>query len=276
MARASASADLAAAEGDQLIEQRQRRRACCHRRPARAAAAPAASNAISSASRICSMRAADLRDRQALEIELQAARQHRHRQLLRIGGREQELHVRRRLLERLQQRVEGVRRQHVHFVDQVDLVAAARRRVLRVVEQLAHVVDLGVARPRRPRCRSTKRPASISRHAAHSPQGVARDARLAVEALGEDARDGGLAHAARAGEQERVMHAARCRARSPARARRAPARPVRRSSSGRHLRASAGVYSSSRLSLTARLGRRPAPAETPAPDIAATAAPFRA
>ena len=82
-------------------------------------------------------------DRQALEIELQAARQHRHRQLLRIGGREQELHVRRRLLERLQQRVEGVRREHVHFVDEVHLVAAAGRRVLHVVEQLARVVDLG-------------------------------------------------------------------------------------------------------------------------------------
>ena len=50
----------------------------------------------------------DQRHRQALQIELQAARQHGHRQLLRIGGREQELHVRRRLLQRLQQRVERV------------------------------------------------------------------------------------------------------------------------------------------------------------------------
>ena len=78
-------------------------------------------------------------------LNLQAARQHGHRQLLRIGRREQELHVRRRLFERLQQRVERALRQHVHFVDQVDLEAAARRRVLRVVDQLAHVVDAGVA-----------------------------------------------------------------------------------------------------------------------------------
>jgi hypothetical protein len=43
---------------------------------------------------------------EALEAELQAARQHRDGQLLRIGGREQELHMRRRLFQRLQQRIE--------------------------------------------------------------------------------------------------------------------------------------------------------------------------
>ena len=88
---------------------------------------------------------------QALQVELQAARQHGDRQLLRIGGREQELDVRRRLLERLQERIERMRRQHVHFVDQVDLVAPAGRQVLDVLEQLARVVHLRCARPRRPR-----------------------------------------------------------------------------------------------------------------------------
>ena len=84
--------------------------------------------------------------RNLLQVELQAARQHRHRDLLRIGRREHELHVLRRLLERLQHRVEGVAREHVHFVDDVDLVAAGGRRVQRVLEQLAHVVDLRVGR----------------------------------------------------------------------------------------------------------------------------------
>ena len=37
-------------------------------------------------------------------------------------------------------------REHVHFVDDVDLEAPARRRVQRVLEQLAHVVDLRVGR----------------------------------------------------------------------------------------------------------------------------------
>src|SRR3546814_1020177 len=74
---------------------------------------------------------ADQRHRQTFEIELQAARQHRHQQLLRIGGRKNELDVRRRLLKRLQQRVERALRQHVDFIDQIDLVATAGRCVLR-------------------------------------------------------------------------------------------------------------------------------------------------
>ena len=71
--------------------------------------------------------AADLRLVQPLEVELQAAREDGDRQLLRVGGRQQELHVLRRLFQRLEQRVEGRLRQHVHFVDQVDL---ARGRAL--------------------------------------------------------------------------------------------------------------------------------------------------
>ena len=56
--------------------------------------------------------------------------------------------------------------------------------------------------------RSTKRPASMSRHAPHSPHGVAVTPVLAVEALGEDARERRLADAARAGEQVGVVQAA--------------------------------------------------------------------
>ena len=126
----------------------------------------------------------DLRRRQALEVELQAARQHRHRQLLRVGGGEQEFHVRRRLLERLQQRVERVRREHVHLVDEVHLVAAAGRRVLHVVEQLAGIVDLG-ARGRID-LDEVDEAAGIDLAAARAcAAGLGRDAGLAVEALGE-------------------------------------------------------------------------------------------
>src|SRR3569833_3082824 len=50
--------------------------------------------------------------------------------------------MRRRLLQRLQQCVEGVRRQHVDLVDEVHLVAAAGWGVLHVIEQLAGVIDL--------------------------------------------------------------------------------------------------------------------------------------
>ena len=52
----------------------------------------------------------------------------------------------RRLLERLQQRVERRHREHVNLVDDVDLVAPARRRKLHAVDNLlADVVDAGAA-----------------------------------------------------------------------------------------------------------------------------------
>ena len=73
-----------------------------------------------------------------------AARAHRDRHLLDLGGREQELDVLRRLFERLQQAVEGLLREHVHFVDDVDLGARRDRAIARVLDDLAHVVDAGV------------------------------------------------------------------------------------------------------------------------------------
>ena len=75
------------------------------------------------------------RRRHVPQIELQAARQNRHRHLLRIRRRENEFHVLGRLFQSLQHRIEGMRREHVHFVDHVDLVAPLRGRVDRPIEQ---------------------------------------------------------------------------------------------------------------------------------------------
>ena len=150
--------------------------------------------------------AGDLCRQQALEIEFEAARQHGDRKLLRIRRRQQELHVRRRLFERLEQRVERRLRQHVHFVDQIDLEAAARRGILRVFDDVAHIVDAGVA-------------GGIDLEQIDETPGVDVDtgaalatrsrrlAALAVQRFGEDARNRRLADTARAGEQERMMHA---------------------------------------------------------------------
>ena len=55
------------------------------------------------------------------------------------------LHVRRRLLQRLQQRVERVARQHVDFVDDEHLGARLQRAVADGLDDLAHVVHAGVA-----------------------------------------------------------------------------------------------------------------------------------
>ncbi len=47
----------------------------------------------------------------------------------------------RRLFQRLQQGVKAVARQHVHFIDQIDLEAAARRGVLDVIQQIAGIFN---------------------------------------------------------------------------------------------------------------------------------------
>ena len=144
--------------------------------------------------------------RQLLQVELQAAREHGDRDLLGVGGREDELDVLRRLFKGLQHRSKRVPRQHVDFVDQVNLVAPDRRRIARGVENLAHVVDAGR------RCGieldQVDEAAFIDRNAGTTNAAGRRgDAGLAIERLGEDPRDGRLADAARSGEQVRVMQA---------------------------------------------------------------------
>ena len=68
------------------------------------------------------------------ELELQAPRQHGHWDFLWICSGQQELYVLWRLFEGLEQRVKTGNGEHMHFVDQVDLVAAAGRHVLGVLQ----------------------------------------------------------------------------------------------------------------------------------------------
>ena len=82
--------------------------------------------------------------RHLLEVELQATRQHGHRNLLGIGGGQNELHMRGRLFEGLEHRVERVAGEHMHFIDHVDLEATRARRVDRLLEQLGHFIDAPV------------------------------------------------------------------------------------------------------------------------------------
>ena len=176
----------------------------------------------------------DVPGRHLLQVELQAARQHGDRDLLRVGGREDELDVLRRLFQRLQHRVEGVVGQHVHLVDHVDLVARVRRRVHGLLEQLRHFVDAAVRR--RVHLDIVDEAAGVDRDA-----GFAHAARLggdaavavradAVERLGQDARQRGLADAAGPGEQVGVVQAAGLQRVRQARAPRAPGRRAFRSS----------------------------------------------
>ena len=145
--------------------------------------------------------------RQTLQVELQAARENRYRDLLRIGGRQQELHVRRRLFQRLEQRVEAGGREHVHLVDQVHLVTPPGRRKLHVVHEVARLLHLG---PRRRVHLDEVDEAALVDLLAGPALAARRGGRamVAVEALRQHPGQGGLADATGPGEQECVVHSA--------------------------------------------------------------------
>jgi len=146
--------------------------------------------------------------RDALQIETLTTRQHRNRHLVHLGGGEQEFHVRRRLLQRLEQPVESRLRQHVNFVDDVDLVARRHRRIAHRFDDLADIVDAGVAGG--VHLDHVDVPALGDRYAglAHTAGIDRRPARSigadAVQRLGNQPRGRGLADPPHAGEEKRM------------------------------------------------------------------------
>ena len=151
----------------------------------------------------------------AVEIEALTARKDGLQNLLRVGGAQHKDHVRRRLLERLEQRVKRRRREHVDLVDDIDLVLATHRgKVNGVDDLLAHVVYAGTA------CGielvdigvvafgdELALLAGAIGHAAARTLGARRLGIAAQQRLGQNARHGGLARAARSAEQVRVGQA---------------------------------------------------------------------
>ena len=96
--------------------------------------------------------------------------------------------------------------EHVHLVDEVDLVRARVGRELHVVHELAGLVHLGPGRGIH--LDEIHVPALVDLRAAGAlPAGRRAHPALAVQAAGQDPRHGGLAHAAGPGEQKRMMHA---------------------------------------------------------------------
>ena len=142
--------------------------------------------------------------RHIAQRELQTAAQHRHRHLLRVGGGQDEFDVGRRLLQRLQHRIEGALGQHVHFVDDVDLEAAGSRRVLSVFQHFADIVDAGVGRG--VDLQQIDKAAGVDLTTGRAFAARLRGgAGFAIEALGQNPGDGGLAHPARPRQQISVM-----------------------------------------------------------------------
>ena len=77
----------------------------------------------------------------AAQIEALTARQHGNRDFADFGGREHELGVRRRFFQRFEERVKRRAGEHMHFVQDVDLVASRNRSVADGLVDLAHVID---------------------------------------------------------------------------------------------------------------------------------------
>jgi hypothetical protein len=138
------------------------------------------------------------------QVEALAARQHGDRDLADFRGGEDEDHVLRRLLQGLQQAVEGLPREHVDLVDDVDLGARRDRSVAHALDQLADVVDAGAAGRVHLDHVDVAVPGdggAVLAGSAGLGAGAALAVRAdAVEGAGEDARGRRLAHAAHAGE----------------------------------------------------------------------------
>ena len=146
----------------------------------------------------------DLLDGKAAKVEALTTRLDGLGNLMRIGRAQHEDDMLGRLFERLEQRVERRRRQHVHLVDDVDLETAARRGKPHAPDDfLAHVVnaratcgieleDVGVR---------TLRDLEALRAGA---VGLTVLGRLAQERLGKQACRRGLARSARPAEQVRM------------------------------------------------------------------------
>jgi hypothetical protein len=126
--------------------------------------------------------------------------------LVRLGGGEDELDVRRRLLDQLEQGVEPRRGDHVRLVDDVDLVPAGHRSEERPLSQVAGVVHPAVAgcvdldHVDAARAAPGQIPAGLALPAGHRDRPP-----FAVQAAGQDAGRGGLAAAAGTGEEVRVV-----------------------------------------------------------------------
>ena len=79
------------------------------------------------------------------QVKALAARQDGHRHLADLGGGKNELGVRRRLFQRLEQGIERALGQHVHLIDHIDLVARLNRAIAHTVQKIAHIIDASAA-----------------------------------------------------------------------------------------------------------------------------------
>ena len=139
-----------------------------------------------------------------LEVELQATGEHCDRDFLWVCRCQNEFHVRRRLLERLEHGVERMAGEHVNLVDHVHLETTNRRCVDRLLKQLCHFIDATIGGGIE--LHIIDKPTLIDLHAGiANATGCWGDARLAIEGFGQNPGQGGLANATGTREKPSVM-----------------------------------------------------------------------
>ena len=140
----------------------------------------------------------------AVEVIDLATRDDGGQNLVLLGGGENENHIRWRLLQGLEKRVESLGGEHVHLVDDKHLVTSQLRGYAGLLHQhlnvLHRVVARGVELENVERALLVESLATLALVTGLTIGGGV----LAVDGLGKDAGTGGLAHTARSAEQEGV------------------------------------------------------------------------
>jgi hypothetical protein len=156
------------------------------------------------------LQAAEYRRRaQSLEIEALAARQHSGWELARLRRSQGEDDVLRRLLERLEERIEGIPAELVRLIDDVALVARLIGREVELLAQTAGVIHAAVrggidlddirAAPFGDLAAEATRVVGLGREPSFRLLRIALT--QAVDRLGQQSGGAGLANATRAAEQ---------------------------------------------------------------------------
>ena len=127
---------------------------------------------------------------------------------MRLGGCENKFDRWRRFFQSLQQRVERVLGDLMNFIDDVNLKSALSRLIADIFDDLANLIDAAIGR--------TVDFENVDRIALGNLLTLSADAArsrgwtiIAIQRLGENARECGLARAARAGEEVGVVQALR-------------------------------------------------------------------
>ena len=136
-----------------------------------------------------------------MEVVDLAARENGWNDFMLLGGCENENHIARGLLTRLQKRIECRRRKHMDLIDNKHAIFSRRGGHLHLLDELAHIINAIIGR-------------SVELHDVHRRSVVERAAGVAlvaslaigrrvltVDGLGKDARTRSLADPARSAEQ---------------------------------------------------------------------------